>query len=156
MENMFTGLAMEKDDDDEARSLKDIVLKEISLVNKPANKRKFLFHKSSSDGGCLDLVATVESLHESFDLGDGEQTAIEKGLRVLTELSSDDQNAMADICLLLGKAFGAVGEVPVSQDDDDDTGGGLWDSITTANQREHHTQKSEANDDALWPSLMVG
>jgi len=75
--NMITGTLMPVH---KSRKLKDIDINEISFVNEPANKRRFLFAKSA-DGTCVD---DLQRKLEESDLTEDEQITF---LKMLSRIS---------------------------------------------------------------------
>lgn len=142
MLNMITGMPM--GEEIQKRELTDIELREVSLVDKPASRRKFIFFKSSDDGACIDLLDTIEAIEENYTLSAEESGYIEKTLRTLNVLDSEDVEALSNVILLLSKLVESE-DVQVSKACDL-----KWPSF----RPQHSTvQKTEASDDALWPSL---
>ena len=128
---------------EKSRRLTDIELAEISLVNKAANKKKFLFFKSSNEGSCIDLLDILEAIEENYSISADESAHIEKALKVLNVLDTEDIESLSNVILLLSKLVEPDTEV-VSKSDK------LWPSFAQRST----VQKTEPDDkDALWPSL---
>jgi len=146
MYNPLTGLYDNREKIQKSRSLAEIELAEISLVNKAANKQKFLFFKSSEDGSCIDLLNTLEAIDENYTLSAQEDEHIEKALKTLNTLESEDVEALSNVILLLSKLIDSdQQDTAVSK-----ASNALWPSFSASSRR---VQKTEVNSDSIWPSL---
>ena len=101
MYNPLTGLndnrvAVEK------RQITDLEIKEVSLVKRGANRKRFLFWKSEH-GDVIDLLNTLEAVEENYTVSAEESEHIEKALKVLNVLESEDVESLSNVILLLSK-----------------------------------------------------
>lgn len=111
----------------EKRDLADISIKEVSLVKKGANRKRFLFFKSSEDGGALDLCNILDGIDEFYTLSAEENAHIEKALKTLSVLESDDVDALSNVVLLLSQLIAnEPDETPVAKQQADK----LWPSVS--------------------------
>jgi len=143
-----------------ARSLKDIDTTEISLVDKPANKRKFLFFKNQSgdnkmfnDNDTLNLLDTLEAVEAKYVLSETEQTNITKAIQTLSVIPSEDVEALSSVILLLSTLIEAEPKEKVAK-----SFTSLWPTLTGemlpitkagAGVNVH----AEADGTRKWPSL---
>jgi hypothetical protein len=91
---------------EKTRSLRNININEISLVNKPANKRLFLFFKSGDNkmyDDALDLLDAIEQIENSFELSKDENKRIETCIKALNKLDSNEVGAISGVLLLLSE-----------------------------------------------------
>ena len=146
MLNILTGMPLREDSSCiEKKVLSEIELAELSLVDRPANKKKFLFAKS--ENGCtIDLLDTIEKFEKSFELTNEENTAVETAIAALNKLDSDEQDAIAKVILLLGQI--ELTEPAVKKSDDN----ALWPSF----KQRHKVEKAgiEVDEDTFWPSIV--
>lgn len=144
--NSFTGQFYESDRIEKSRTLAAIDVDEISLVNKAANKKKFLFFKSSEEGSCIDLLNTLEAVEDNYSLSEEENVHIEKALKVLNTIESEDVEALSNVILLLSKLIDSdQQDTAVSK-----ASNALWPSFSASSRR---VQKNEVTDETIWPSL---
>jgi len=135
-----------------ARNLKDIETKEVSLVDKAANKKRFLFFKSSEEGDCLDLLAILENIDEHYTLSDAEEVHIEKVLKTLAVLEAEDVESLSNVILLLSKLIATEPEsTPVSKQITDN-----WPSLSSLlsiSKAAAGVGVVAEDNDSKWPSL---
>jgi uncharacterized membrane protein YgaE (UPF0421/DUF939 family) len=145
MENVLTGMPLKTI---AKRNLADIELEEVSLVNKADNKKKFLFFKSASaasDGPCLDLLDIIEQVEKNYTLSDEENDYIEKAIKTLSILESEDVDALSNVILLLSELIGGSEQSKEVQKMSSD----IWPSIT----ERPRMKKIDTDDKTKWPSL---
>lgn len=138
--------------------LKDIEISEISLVQNPANRIKFLFFKSEGDETMDDLEELLdmcEHIEKKLDLSEEDQNVIGEALRVLNGLDEKDINGLAKAIKVLSKlvatgyAYGYP-EVKKSLDNLWPTAEGLL-SITKAGAGIDVAAKNDGS--KKWPSV---
>ena len=147
MFNPLTGLYDNREEISKSRALKNIELNEISLVDRPASKRKFLFFKS--DG--YDELDKLLSVLEQADFDEQSDVAITKAVDVLTGLEADERTAVAKTILAVVRLAG------VDIDDDTEVKKIDYDSLKWPSFRpqlsEIEKTETTVSDDAKWPSL---
>lgn len=141
MLNMFTGMPMRV----EKRDLESIELQEISLVDKAANKCKFLFFKNEAGGDELDMLLSVLEQGQFDDESDAQ---ICKAVDALTGLETDKRTAIAKTIMAIVKLAG------VDIDDETQVRKIDYDSLRWPSfQQQRRVEKTEVDEEALWPSL---
>ncbi len=126
MLNSITGMPMKEKI--EKRQLSELEISEISLVRKGANKKKFLFFKSSDSGSCIDLLDTLEAIEENYSVTAEESEAIEKAIQTLSVLETADVDALSNVILLLSQLIAnEPDETPVAKQQTEK----LWPSFYT-------------------------
>lgn len=144
MLNMITGMPM-REEIEKSRTLRDIELQEISLVDKPASKKKFLFFKSD-DGDELDMLLSVL---EQGDFDEQSDVAITKALSILTNLEAEARTAIAKTIMAIVQLAG------VDIDDETQVQKIDYDSLKWPSFRsQRRVEKTEVTDETLWPSLV--
>lgn len=143
--NIITGMPM-SEEIEKSRALKNIELQEISLVDKPANQKRFLFFKNE-DGDELDKLLSVL---ESAQFDSESDIVITKAIDVLTSLDADERTAIAKTILAIVQLAG------IDIDDDEpiekiDISSLKWPSFQ---QQRSVQKKTEVDDKVLWPSLV--
>jgi len=89
---------------EKSRRLRDIELKEVSLVTKAANKKKFLFYKSADGDG--DELNSLLSILDSAQFDSESDKSICKAVDVLTNLEDDERTAIAKTIIAIVKLAG--------------------------------------------------
>jgi len=159
MRNVFTGMEMPEEKElEKARELRDINIKEVSFVSKPASKKTFIFFKGDTEMGndVIDLLDTIEQIEKSFELSKDENERIETAVAALNKLSSEEVDAISGVLLLLSKVVISKPEVKKSVD-------GLWPSLSTSEgllsvskARAGINVEDTDSDGSKWPSLSSG
>ena len=145
MYNPLTGMYDNRKEEISKRELNDIQLREVSLVDKAANKKKFLFFKS--DGDELDMLL---SILDKADFDDDSERAVVLCVDALTSLKADERTAIAKTFMAMLKLADVdIDDGTVLQKIDYDSL--RWPSFRSQCQV---VAKSEASDKALWPSLV--